>query len=590
MPVTKKVWKMMICGRESALRAWGLFWAVAGILLLSGCTAASYRKTADNQAYGIVKQYQGQVLGESNKFNIDTAYSARKPADISPAELIDDRRQTNQRVLTVEEAIDLGVKNSPTYQRYKEDLYTTALNLSSERNKYSPQLAASGTGTWNRNPDDSRSGSVGSKLEASQTWLLRTGGKVTVDALNNFLRYYIGSPQESVASTLSATFAQPLLRGFGRNNDAIESLTQAERNVVYAVRNYSYNQDQFALGVANAYFSLLVQKDAIRNRYTNYLARVQATKRLEARAVDREAMSSVDTARQAELSAKNSYVDAVASYRTALDAFKIRLGVPVGDKVYLDDTALDEVEKTGLVPASVDSDLAYRLAVQKQLQILISIDQFEDAKRKVRIAADKLKPGLDLTSTVSLQSQPPTDYARFNADEAQANAVLQLSLPVNRVPLANTYRAALITFESSLRAFTGTLDTLKQNIVSQLLTLDQRRQTYQIQKVASDLANRRLFNQTLLLEAGRATVLELVDAQNAQIDALNAVTQALLDYQSARLQLMLVIGALDTEKPKFWLADHLAGFLPGGTPGSTQSVAGPGAEQLLMTPEESFKN
>jgi outer membrane protein TolC len=299
----------------------------------------------------------------------------------------------------------------------------------------------------------------------------------------------------------------------------------------------------------------------------------------------------VDTARQSELSAKNSYVDTVASYRTALDAFKIRLGIPVADRVDLDDTALEEVKKTGLVLAPVDSDAAYRLAVQKQLPTLNEIDRFEDAKRKVWIAADQLKPGLDLTSTVSLQSEPPSDYTRFNADQARANAVLQLSLPVDRVPLANTYRAALISFESSLRSFTSTLDTLRQNIESGLRTLEQRRQTYQIQQVASELANRRLLNQTLLLEFGQTSALDLVDAQNAQIDAQNAVTQALLDYQTARLQLMLVIGALDTEKPKFWLADHMAGFLPGGTPASNQSTtAGPGTEQPVVPPEESFKN
>ena len=536
-------------------------------------------------------EYQARVLNQSNAFSIDTPYTTRKPADISPAELIDDRLQTNQRVLTVEAAIDLAIKCSPTYQKYKEDLYTAALNLSGERHLYNPQLAASGTGTWQRNSDGTESGTVGSSLGASQTWLLQTGGKLTVNLLNNFLHYYIGSPQETVATTVSATFAQPLLRGFGRNNQALEDLTMAQRNMVYAVRNYSYNQDQFALNVADAYFSLLVQKDEIRNRYTNYLARVQSTKRMEARSVDRESMASVDTTRQSELSAKSSYVDAVASYRTALDAFKIRLGIPVADKVVLDDTALDEVKKTGLVLAPVDSDMAYRLAVQKQLQTLNEIDRFEDAKRKVRIAADQLKPGLDVTSQVSLQSEGPADYTRFNADQARANAVLQLNLPVDRVPLANAYRAALITFESSLRGFTSTLDTLRQNIESGLRTLEQRRQTYQIQKVASELANRRLLNQTLLLEFGQTSALDLVDAQNAQIDAQNAVTQALLDYQTARLQLMLVIGALDTEKPKFWLADHLAGFLPGGTEASTQSAAaGPAAEQPVVPPEESFKN
>jgi len=41
------------------------------------------------------------------------------------------------------------------------------------------------------------------------------------------------------------------------------------------------------------------------------------------------------------------------------------------------------------------------------------------------------------------------------------------------------------------------------------------------------------------------------------------VTDALVNYQRVRLQLMLDIGALRTTQDKFWLKDHLAGFLPG---------------------------
>ena len=47
---------------------------------------------------------------------------------------------------------------------------------------------------------------------------------------------------------------------------------------------------------------------------------------------------------------------------------------------------------------------------------------------------------------------------------------------------------------------------------------------------------------------------------------MSAVTAALVGYQQTRLQLMLDIGALDTDVPKFWLKDHLAAFIPGFCP------------------------
>ena len=36
-----------------------------------------------------------------------------------------------------------------------------------------------------------------------------------------------------------------------KNNPAVESLTQAQRNVVYAVRDHAFFQDQFALEIVN---------------------------------------------------------------------------------------------------------------------------------------------------------------------------------------------------------------------------------------------------------------------------------------------------------------------------------------------------
>ncbi|MGN6556001.1 MAG: TolC family protein, partial [Verrucomicrobiota bacterium] len=437
---------------------------------------------------------------------------------------------------------------------------------------------------WDLESGGHASSSVSTETALAASHLFKTGGRLTVRALNSIMLYYSGRPELSF-SQVSAGLVQPLLRGFGRNNPDIERLTQAERNLVYGVRSFSLYQDQFALRIVNDYFGLLQQKDTIRNRYTNYLGRVQSTKRLEARAVDRERLADVDQARQAELTAKNNYVDAVARYRTSLDQFKITLGLPVDYKLYLDDRALDDVEKTGLVPAPLDSDVAYDLALQRQLQMLNDIDQFEDSKRRARLAADRLKPGLNLFASGSLATQG-TDYTKFDPQDATANVALQLDLPLDRLPRGNAYRAALIDFEASLRTFTGQLDALKVSIENGIRTIEQRRQNYEIQKNALILADRRVLSATLLLEAGRSEVRNLIEAQDAQISAQTAVTGALLSYQEARLRLMLDIGALNSDVPQFWLRDHLTAFLP---PGTTASPPRDQA-QAVLPPEESFRN
>ncbi|HKS37901.1 MAG TPA: hypothetical protein VJW76_11965, partial [Verrucomicrobiae bacterium] len=100
-----------------------LFGAALTALLWSGCSATQHRRAADKEVYRIVHQVEEQVFGRTNEFMIDTAYSVRKPQEISPSELIDDRLQTNQRVLSIEGALGLAVSSSRRYQSEKERLY-----------------------------------------------------------------------------------------------------------------------------------------------------------------------------------------------------------------------------------------------------------------------------------------------------------------------------------------------------------------------------------------------------------------------------------------------------------------------------------
>jgi outer membrane protein TolC len=523
--------------------------------LLSGCTSAHYRKSADKEVYRIIQNVEKQVFGHTNRFSIDTAYSGRKPTTVLPDELIASREATNRRTLSIVEALDLAATQSRRYQAEKDRLYLTALTLTGSRHEFSPQFFAGIRPTYERQENGDQKGSLGPTAGVSQ--MMKSGGRFGVNLVNDILRYYTGNPRSTAVSTFSANLVQPLLRGFGKNNSAVESLTQSERNVVYAVRSYSYFQNQFSVEIVNDYFALLAQKDVIRNRYTNYLGRVQSTQRLEARK-DRERSLDVDQARQSELTAKNNYINSVASYFTTLDQFKIKLGLPLGERIFLDDGALSDLEKTGLVPASLNPEAAFRLAVEKQLLLLNAIDKLEDSTRKVAVVANRLKPDLNLFADAAISSERPTDYANFDPDKYSASAGLQLDLPIDRLNERNDYRTALVNFETAVRDFTLALDELKDSIDRGLRTLEQRRQNYEIQQNALELANRRVANTTLLLEAGRAEVRDLVDAQDSQINAENSLTAALVDYQQTRLQLMLDIGTLDADTPSFWLKDHLA--------------------------------
>jgi outer membrane protein TolC len=436
--------------------------------------------------------------------------------------------------------------------------------------------------TGERSPNGDESIAVANR--AGFDTLLKTGGRVSLDLANDLLRFYTGRRGDSAISTVALSLSQPLLRGAGAKI-AAENLTQAERNVIYDIRAFSYYQDTFAFDIVTTYFRLVQQQDTVKNQYNNFLSRVSLRERAVALSFDRLAAFQADLATQEELTARNSYILAVERYRNSLDQFKITLGLPVGYEIRLDENALTELEAIGLLPVPVTDERGFRIALDHRPDLLNEIDAFEDSKRKIYVAADRLKPDLLLFANASLESEPPTDYAKFDLNDYRLNGGVSLDLPLNRKLERNSYRTSIVSFERQLRTLALFLDELKNDVRGDLRTLDQSRQSYDIQVRAKALADRRVENNELSLQAGRVQVRDVVEAQTARVQAYNAATAALVDYHLTRMRLLLDLGLLKTGKEKFWLD---AGDLPQTNENVTPEPA-PQSNQLI-TPEELFQN
>ncbi|MCZ7637219.1 MAG: TolC family protein [Verrucomicrobia bacterium] len=539
------------------------------VATLAGCSSAHYRKSADADVYRLIEDFDRAVFGHTNKFTIDTPYSGRDPKSVLPAELIEDRQATNRRLINVEEALRLAKTYSREYQTQREQLYLSALSLTGARYAFSPQFVAQSTANISGTEGTAEQASLRSSVGVSQ--LLKSGGRLSLALGNDLVRlftrpFFAGNPpvavgNDSAISLLSVNLAQPLLRGFGKNDPTVEALTQAERNVVYAVRSFSLYQNQFAANTVSAYFALLGQKRNVRNNYTNYLRRVETREYVEARSVDRESRSRVDEMRNSELSARIGYVNSVANYLNALDAFKIRLGLPITEVLALEDADLGELEEAGLIRVDISQDAAFRMAVEKHMDILNAIDRFEDSKRKVRLAADQLRAGLNITGRGDWQFEEAYDYTDFDPDKLRWSAGLSLDLPLDRLRERNSYRSTLISFESQLRSLVTTLDNFRDRIETGLRNLERERLNYVSRQEALRVAERRADNDQLLFRAGRLQIINLRQSQDDLIAAQNAITDAIVAYQNNRLALLLDLGLLIAERDRFWLSDPLAGVL-----------------------------
>ena len=527
--------------------------ACLAILFLGGCSTGFYKKRADKGVYEILKKVENDIFGESSGFSIDTPTSGKKTKDVTALKLLKSRNKGGEITLSLDQALGYAIKNSREYQSEKEKLYLTALNLTGERHNFRPSFFGRTRAESNRLSDGERTGTASTDLGINQA--LRTGGSLGISIANDLLRYFTGDPRRSAASVLNLNVTQPLLRGAG-SKIAAERLTQANRNVVYAVRDFSHFQNTFSVEIVNDYFDLLQLKNVIFNEYNNYESRRANKEYLTAR-VDRESPEAQGDAKQDELQAKNRYISSITSYRNALDRFKITLGLPQTTNLRLDDKEIDLIRAAGAKSLYLGSQEGFLVALDNRLPLFNQIDRFEDNKRQVAIAANQLKADLNIIGSSSLNSDGgPTDYADFDFKNVRTSVGLQLNLPLDRLRERNDYRATLINFESATRTLGQNFDELRNLLDRRIRELEQFRQSYQIQQNAVVLAKNRVEGNQLRLKAGTVIFRRLSESQDALISTQNAETRALVDYLGARLNLLIDLGVLQSDQKRYWLKEN----------------------------------
>lgn len=145
-------------------------------------------------------------------------------------------------LLTLDQAVELGILNSREYQNRREDLYLLALPVTFERFGFAAQFFAideavrEHTGSHTLEGHGERWRNSGS---AGFTKLFSTGALLLVQYANQTV-INLGSSDKKVVSvgTINLDMVQPLLRGGGKAV-TLEPLTQAERNLLYEIRDYA---------------------------------------------------------------------------------------------------------------------------------------------------------------------------------------------------------------------------------------------------------------------------------------------------------------------------------------------------------------
>ena len=108
-----------------------------------------------------------------------------------------------------------------------------------------------------------------------------------------------------------------------------------------------------------------------------------------------------------------------------------------------------------------------------------------------------------------------------------------------------------------MRDFQNEEDQLKQSIRNHLRNLLEKRSSVVIQRQAVKLAERRVDSTSLLLQAGRAEMRDVLEAQNALLSAQNSMISALVSYRLRELELQRDLGVLNVTAEGVWKETNL---------------------------------
>lgn len=543
---------------------------VYGIILMTGtfaigCSTKHYERSANREAASLIAEKTPLVANMDAEFKLEKS----NPADLTDLPKHDTiepflgstgESELGARIISLEKAVELATSYNRRFLSQKEDLYLQALDLSLARFQYTPvfgggadiaytdrQRIAENTATGV--DQITREKTINSNASLGFNWLLRTGGRIATDFSTDFVRFVSNDSEWVTSSALGATFTQPFLRGAGYRI-AIENLTQAERNLLYALRDFTRFRKEFTVDIVANYYQILQNRDRVRNAFQGYESFKVSVEREQARAAEGETpLSELNRLKESLLSTEQGWISAIRNYQLSRDRFKIDLGLSMDTSLILDESELDNLV---IHHPSITANQAIKASVETRLDLENVRDRLQDVERRIRIAADGLQADLDLTVSGNVSSRPGSGFQLPDLDQRSWTASLGIDLPINRKRERNNYRSALIAYDRAQRQYDQFVDQMKLDIQDGWRNLEQRRREFEISEVRVKLSQNRREEELLKRELGLGLALDLVDAQNDLINSQNQRTSALISHTIARLGFWRDMGILFIKENGQW--------------------------------------
>ncbi|MEK7757903.1 MAG: TolC family protein, partial [Planctomycetota bacterium] len=464
---------------------------------------------------------------------------AQPEAPKQPAESIfTEEERTQVTVFGLREALAYSMRHAREVQDAKEALYLAALDLTLERYLWTPQFVASVQtefADYGQVRDFDRAMSAVSNTAVTQR--LPYGGEVTARVINSLMRDLGVHTTSGETGNVILEANIPLFRGAGKV--AYESRYAAERELIYALRDYERFRRSFLVTVAAGYFELQQLKTAIANTFRSYESRRLDWERADFISRKGQSKDVFEASRVQSIfrQAEAQLVSAKEQYATALDRFKISIGMAIEALLDVLDQDVDEDAKAldDLLP-DVDVVTAGDVAVRYRLDLLNRADQVDDARRGVVVARNRILPDLNATGSVTLDTDPERlNSTSYNTERATWRGGVELRVDPRKAE-RNTYRKALITVRRAERDYQRAADTVRADVRRATRRIAQQGNVRTIQALSVDENQLRVEAARAQYSLGKTTNRDVVEAENELLAARNSLARAVAAYRNAILE------------------------------------------------------
>jgi len=480
--------------------------------------------------------------------------------------------------LTLENAVELGLIHSREYQEQIEDVYLSALSLTHDRYRFdlrpSGFLGEPGTEIFHQHQPDDASDLMMGPTNFGVSKLLPTGAQLVAELTNNTIWMFSGANGAGTASTFAYSIVQPLLAGAGREI-VLEDLTQAERNVLYAIRRFArFRKDFYVMIVTGeralplpgstggselaflirgeraptvGFYFLLFQYQRLRNRTEN----VQS---LEMRLRDVQAMVRGGKAATLDVTQVQSSLEHGRFSRTIrerffgdeLDRFKLQLGLPPDLELDIDDSVLEPFQFRNPQLTKLQDDLRGLDSTFQGLVAAPDRERTHDVVRGLLAVRQRLASAFDAAAVklAQLQRSLPTRTGTMSPEAEREFA---------RIVAEDSVR-----FEQLQQAFKGdgqVLQGLERSLAQQGIANDQLLQILNQAVTQRNILYTTTRRLSSLEAATRVELIELTPVHLTPSEAVDLALENRLDLMNRRALVM------DARRRLEIAADRLEGTL-----------------------------